>query len=108
MTATAVLQEALAARLELTATVEGKIHWRSPGPLPEALRQKLVAYKAELLVLLAKDRLPERYALTEDELETYQERTAICAEDGHLPEVEARAIALQQILSERRANERKE
>jgi hypothetical protein len=105
MTATAVLREARAAGVELSATPEGRIRWRCLGPLPEALRQQLVADKADLLLLLAKDLTPERHGLTEDELETYRERTVICAEYGHLPEAEALAIALRQVLDERQTRQ---
>lgn len=51
MTAT-VLEQARAAGVELWTTPEGALRWRSPTPLPEDLRQSLVAHKAELLALL--------------------------------------------------------
>jgi hypothetical protein len=38
--------------VELYATPKGMIHWRSPGPLPQSIRQLLITHKAELLALL--------------------------------------------------------
>jgi hypothetical protein len=52
MTLAAVLAEAHAAGVELSATPEGKIRWRCPGTLPEGIRQEIVCHKAELLALL--------------------------------------------------------
>jgi hypothetical protein len=52
MNAAAVLNEAQAAGVELAATPGGLIRYRSPGPLPEALRQKIITFKAEVLALL--------------------------------------------------------
>jgi hypothetical protein len=53
LTAATVLQQARAAAVELSATPDGKLRWRSRGPLPERLGERLAEQKAELLELLA-------------------------------------------------------
>jgi hypothetical protein len=50
--AAAALQAARAAGVELSATPNSKIRWRSPSPLPESLRQQILANRAEVLELL--------------------------------------------------------
>jgi hypothetical protein len=41
--------------------------------------------------------------LTKDEMETYEERMAICTIDGGLTEAEAKEIAIKQILEDRQS-----
>jgi hypothetical protein len=52
MTTADVLHQAQAAGVELSPSPTGNIHWRSPNPLPDDLRQALVVYKSELVELL--------------------------------------------------------
>jgi hypothetical protein len=52
MKAADVLHQACITGVELSATPEGNLRWRSLRPLPEDLRQALVAHKAELVELL--------------------------------------------------------
>jgi hypothetical protein len=52
MTAAEALEAARAAGVQLSATPEGKIRWRSRGSLPEPLRKALQAHKGELLARL--------------------------------------------------------
>jgi hypothetical protein len=59
MTPAFVLETALAAGIELSATPEGNIHWRCPGALPDRLRQLIGANKPELLSLLRATRCPK-------------------------------------------------
>jgi hypothetical protein len=118
MTAATVLEHARAAGVRLLATPEGMIHWRGPGPLPEALRQAMALHKGELLALLAgdqvQDRRPARAAatdfesitapLTVDEAERFAERVAIVVLDGLLSEIEAVGLAWTQTMDERRGH----
>ena len=53
MSAAAVLEQARAAGVELSATSEGNLRWRCLGGLPDDLRRTLAAHKPELLKLLA-------------------------------------------------------
>jgi hypothetical protein len=63
MTVSVILEQARAAGVHLSATPDGKLCWRSHGPLPEGLRELLAAHKADLLALIG--RLPPVHA--EDE-----------------------------------------
>src|SRR5262245_7701988 len=52
MSAAAVLEQARAAGVELSATPRGDIRWRCRGGLPDPLRRSLAAHKPEILELL--------------------------------------------------------
>jgi hypothetical protein len=52
MSAAAVLEQARAVGVELSATPEGNLRWRCRGGLPDKLRQALAAQKPALLELL--------------------------------------------------------
>jgi hypothetical protein len=52
MTPAAVLEQARAADVELSATLEGNLRWRCPRGLPDDLRSALAAHKPELLQLV--------------------------------------------------------
>jgi hypothetical protein len=52
MSAAAVLEQARAAGVELSATPGGNIRWRCRGGLPDPLRRSLAAHKPEILELL--------------------------------------------------------
>src|SRR5262249_34480848 len=119
MTALAVLEQARAAGVRLSATPEGTIRLRSSAPLPDGLREALILHKRELLGLLAGDSAPSRrpagpaapkaaaplaQSLTVDEAELFHERLAIATVDGRLSEEEAVHLAWEQIQAQRRAN----
>jgi hypothetical protein len=57
VTAADVLRQARAANVELSATSEGKLRWRSPARLTDDLHKKLTVHKAELLELLQRPTL---------------------------------------------------
>jgi hypothetical protein len=50
--ATAVLEKACASGVQLSATPDGKLHWRCRGSLPEGLRGLLAEHRVELVALL--------------------------------------------------------
>jgi hypothetical protein len=52
VTPNAVLDDARSAGVDLFATPGGTIRWCCAGPLPEHIRQNLIAHKAEILALL--------------------------------------------------------
>ena len=66
MTAAEVLRQARAAGVELSATPEGTLRWRCRGRLPEALRERLLTFKAEVLAHLRQ--APYRDAAAADTL----------------------------------------
>jgi hypothetical protein len=62
VTAADVLAEARAVGVELTATADDRLRWRSRGAIPSALRDAIAANKVGLLALLAGSQRP-LYAL---------------------------------------------
>lgn len=64
-----------------TLKVNGeRLRVEAPAPLPDALLSELRAHKAELLALLARNKIPD----SESIYEWYQERAAIMETDGGL------------------------
>lgn len=49
MSANAILEEARHLGIELSATDAGKLRWRSLGPIPDDLRQRIAAHKGDLI-----------------------------------------------------------
>lgn len=55
MTATELLREAKAAKVELFPKPGGKLGWRAAGAVPEGFLERLAEHKADLLALLERD-----------------------------------------------------
>ena len=112
MTATAVLELARAAGVELSATPEGNLRWRCRGALPDELREALVACKGGLLKLLAAEVISPECALSQSPADlpldwhfAWDERAAIMEFEGGILRERAEALALADVQAMRRERE---
>jgi hypothetical protein len=97
MNAVAVLEQAQASGVKLSATPGGNLRWRCIGGLPADLRNGLVARKAQILELIQFASRKKDVEL-DDIIELFNERAGIMQYEAKLTRERAEARALEDVF----------